>query len=429
MSSYQSTLDFLFTQLPMFQNIGAGAYKPGLGTVECLAKAFGNPHKCYPSIHVGGTNGKGSTAHSLAAILQSAGYRTGLFTSPHLLDFRERIRVNGHMIDKEDVVDFVDRYNMLGLDMSPSFFELTTVMAMEYFARNNVDIAVFEVGLGGRLDSTNIISPILSVITNISKDHVALLGDTLEAIAIEKAGIIKPGVPVVIGEASHKGVRDVFLNTASENSASIVFSDCNVPFSRAMHIKNGISYHDTPFGDVVECELSGECQIKNTSTIMNAVLQLRKLGMEIPDKAVVTGLADVTHLTGLAGRWMRVSDSPTVICDTGHNVGGWEYLSATLADIPELHVVLGFVSDKDVSGILGMMPRHARYYFTSASVCRALPADALCTQAKEFGLEGEIYQSVEDAYYAARGVASENATIFVGGSTFIVADFLALKDV
>lgn len=422
--TYQEALDFLYVQLPVFQRIGADAYKPGLDTSLRLAEAMGNPHRSFKSVHVGGTNGKGSTSHTLAAILQQSGYRVGLYTSPHLVDFRERMRVDGEMISREEVVDFVGRYLAAGLDLHPSFFELTMMMAFEFFKRREVDVAIIEVGLGGRLDSTNIITPELSVITNISFDHTQFLGDTLEKIAAEKAGIIKPGVPVVIGESAGS-VREVFAGKAALENAPIRYADDAPLYDEAVTDGMVIRYHGTPYGDL-RGELSGECQKKNTATILNAVDELAGMGWNITPEAVRRGFADVCGLTGLMGRWMKTGDSPLVICDTGHNSGGWEYLSRQIASCPgRKHIVIGFVNDKAIDHILGMMPREATYYFTRASVDRALPAETLAAQAEKTGLKGEAYSTVDEAVEAAIGNAGEGDTVFIGGSTFVVADYLA----
>lgn len=426
---YQEIIDFLYNQTPQFQQIGAAAYKPGLHTVIALAQAFGNPHRKLKCIHVAGTNGKGSTAHSIAAVLQSAGYKTGLFTSPHLVDFRERIRINGQMISHEEVTEFVDSYRAAGLDCSPSFFELTTVMAFDWFAKNDVDFAVIEVGLGGRLDSTNIITPLLSVITNISFDHMAQLGNTLAAIASEKAGIIKPGIPVIIGEAENE-VREVFLNKATECGSPAIFASETKPAGK---VELSTGPEGTPVltsqaFSGIRYELTGLCQTKNLQTITAAIIQLRRLGIVIPDDAVRRGLAHVNELTGLKGRWMKVSDNPLIICDTGHNIGGWQYISRQLSDYPgDLIMVIGFVNDKDITHILPLMPKRARYIFTRASVPRALPAETLASQAKELGLEGNTAPDVDSAMKNAREIAStlHEPMIFVGGSTFIVADLIS----
>ena len=425
--TYKDTLNYLYTQTPMFQSIGAGAYKPGLDTVKSLSSMFGNPHKQLKTIHVGGTNGKGSTAHTIAAILQSAGYKVGLFTSPHLLDFRERIRVNGEMIGKENVVDFVDRFIASGGEkLRPSFFELTTIMAFEHFAKSDVDVAVIEVGLGGRLDSTNIISPDLSVITNISKDHTALLGNTLPEIAAEKAGIIKEGVPIVIGESSGD-VRKVFSEAAEKNHAPIYYADDMRAFSNVKQTDDSIIYSTSKWGDL-KGELCGDCQIKNAATILCALDRLGECGYKISAEAVSNGFGNVCSLTGLAGRWMKLSDNPTVICDTGHNTGGWQYLGKRLEAYGDsLHMVIGFVNDKDISGILSTMPKAACYYFVKPSVERGLTSDRLSEIAKAAGLCGETFETVEDGYKAAHSRMKEGDTIFVGGSTFVVADMLAFN--
>lgn len=423
---YLETLDYLFTQTPMFQSIGAGAYKPGLQTVETLSEMFGNPHRDFKTIHIGGTNGKGSTAHTIAAVLQSAGYKVGLFTSPHLIDFRERIRVNGKMISESEVCEFVDRFLKRGGEaLHCSFFELTTVMAFEHFAKSKIDVAIIEVGLGGRLDSTNIITPELSVITNISLDHTALLGHTPEEIAREKAGIIKDGVRVVIGE-SEGAVREVFRLTAAERHAPISYADDLKIFQSAEPSDNCIIYHKTPWGDITG-ELCGDCQIKNTATIICALQHLSENGFDIDAGAVAKGFANVCELTGLAGRWMKVSERPTVICDTGHNVGGWSYLAERLRSFGDkLHIVIGFVNDKDVSGILTMMPKFARYHFVKPSVPRGLDAGELSRQAASVDLKGTVSESVEEGYKIALYQAKEGDTIFVGGSTFVVADLLKI---
>lgn len=423
MSEYSDTISYLFSQVAMFQNVGAEAYKPGLHTTLSLAEAFGNPHKAFPAIHIAGTNGKGSTAHTIAAVLQAAGYRTGLFTSPHLIDFRERIRVDGEMISEEGVVDFMRRYRSMGLKLAPSFFELTTIMAFDWFAMMGVDVAVIETGLGGRLDSTNIITPELSIITNISYDHMALLGDSLPQIAYEKAGIIKPGIPVVIGEADDPEVKEVFADKAASEGSPIVFADESAAFASATPDKGFIHYASTPFGDIYGA-LCGECQKKNTATILRSLEALCKKGFAISDSHVRRGFKEVNTLTGLAGRWMIVGEKPRIVCDTGHNTGGWKYLSETLSDIHGLKMVIGFVNDKDITGILSMMPRHATYYFTSASVRRALDADTLALLGREAGLKGEAYTSVEEAYKCALADSAQTDTIFIGGSTFVVADFL-----
>ena len=425
MKEYNEAIEFLYTSMPMFQRVGASAYKPGLDTVKMLDDKFGNPHLKYKTIHIAGTNGKGSTAHTLAAILQSAGYRVGLYTSPHLVDFRERIRVNGTMISHKAVVDFVNRYRAMSLNCHPSFFELTMTMAFEYFAREKVDIAVIETGLGGRLDSTNIITPIMSIITNISFDHTAFLGDSLKSIAGEKAGIIKPSIPVVIGEA-YGEVRDVFAQKALEQNSPIFFAQDEQRFAGVDSLDDGLLYRATRYGDIVG-ELVGDCQPKNAATILTALPLHEAQSLSITPKAVKEGFAHVTILTGLMGRWMTLQRNPHVVCDTGHNVGGWEYISRRLHSIEgTLHMVIGFVNDKDVSHILEMMPKTAKYYITNAAIERAMPATQLAEIATQCGLLGEQYPSVEEAYNAALAKAAPADTIFIGGSTFIVADLLTL---
>ena len=410
--SYQEAIEYLFNSAPMFQNIGAGAYKEGLDNTRLLDRDSGHPHRSYMTIHVGGTNGKGSVSHTLAAILQSAGYKVGLYTSPHLVDFRERIRVNGEMITEERVVRFVEQLKASprgGMEGACSFFELTTALAFKYFEEAGVDIAVIEVGLGGRLDCTNIITPILSIITNISFDHVQFLGDTLEKIAREKAGIIKEGVPVVIGETNGNiEVRSVFELTANRLHSRIYFAD---------------ELHHEP----VESELKGDCQVRNTQTILTALDCLRENcpDLHISEKAVREGFLNVCKLTGLMGRWQTLSQKPLVICDTGHNVGGWEYLSKQLDRMPRpLHIIIGMVSDKDVTHVLKMMPRDAQYYFTQASVKRAMPVEQFAAIGKQCGLTGNSFPNVAVAYENALQNVG-NGSIFVGGSTFIVSDLLS----
>lgn len=413
--TYSEATEYLFTSAPLFQNIGAGAYKEGLGNTETLDSHFCHPHTKYQTIHVAGTNGKGSVSHTLAAILQSAGYKVGLYTSPHLVDFRERIRVNGKMIPEERVVRFIEEERAFFEPLHPSFFELATALAFKYFEETGVNIAVIETGLGGRLDCTNIIKPILSIITNISFDHVQFLGNTLEAIAGEKAGIIKADTPVVVGETGgNTEVRRVFADKAKEMHSPILFAD------ELSHPK-------------VEGELKGYCQKKNTQTILTALDFLRgtanghsdRATLKISEKDINNGFMHVCELTGLMGRWQTLSEKPLTICDTGHNVGGWEYISKQLDHTPgRLHIVIGMVGDKDVRKVVAMLPKRARYYFTQASVKRAMPATEFAEIAKEHGLEGSVYDSVVEAYEEAKQQASENDTIFIGGSTFIVADML-----
>lgn len=428
-SRYREAIDFLFNSFPAFHDKGAGAYKPGLERTRALAGEFGNPHRGLDVIHVGGTNGKGSTSHTLAAVLQSAGYRTGLFTSPHLVDFRERIRIDGRMISREEVIDFVDRFRRSDFQEGPSFFELTTIMAFDHFARNGVDIAVVEVGLGGRLDSTNIVTPRLSVITNISRDHTMFLGDTPEQIASEKAGIIKPGVPVVVGRASG-GVRAVFERKAVECGSPILFAFERLTGVSAARSGDGWLYSDTPFGEIFG-ELSGDCQPENARTVMASVELLRNQGLDIGDDAVARGFASVAGMTGLMGRWMTVGSSPRIICDTGHNEDGWRFIASRLHEIPgRKRIVVGFVSDKDVAAILNLMSEigNSTFYLTRPSVERAMPVGELAEKCRQAGIEGRLFATVGEAVKAALADCGDDDTVFVGGSTFVVADFLSYSD-
>lgn len=423
--NYQETIEYLYSQMPMFSRTGGDAYKEGLETSIALDELFGQPHKSFRAIHVAGTNGKGSTSHLLASVLQQSGYKVGLYTSPHLIDFRERMRVNGEMIPEEDVIDFVERYRNSGFEGTPSFFELTTMMAFDFFSRANVDFAIIEVGLGGRLDSTNIITPEMCVITNISFDHTQFLGDTLEQIAGEKAGIIKAGIPVVVGEAKGE-VRNVFAQTAEQVGAPILFAeDCPqiVMYSR----ENDTLILETSKNGILRDQLSGDCQLKNANTVLNAIHALQSIGVEIPENAIKEGFERVCEISGLMGRWMLIAKEPRTICDTGHNVAGVQYIVKQLAKekYNTLHIVLGFVKDKDITHILEMFPRYATYYFTNAAIPRSMPAIELKALATARGLDGNHYSTVEEAYNAASEAASSDDMIFVGGSTFVVADLLA----
>lgn len=422
--NYEETLEYLFRQLPVFQQIGSAAYKPGLQNSEALDEYFGHPHRKFHTLHIAGTNGKGSVSHLLAAILQLNGYKTGLYTSPHLVDFRERIRIDGQPISREEVIDFAQKHVPPTLHIHPSFFELTMMMAFDYFARQAVDVAVVEVGLGGRLDSTNIITPDLCVITNISYDHVQMLGHTLPQIAREKAGIIKSGIPVVIGEAQGE-VKQVFLDKAREVGAPIFFAEECVRFDSARQSTRGWEF-DTPEFPHLVGELGGLCQEKNAATVLTAVARLRELGYHISDESVYEAFAHVTRLTGLMGRWQQLQSSPRLICDTGHNTGGMQYIARQLRNerYDTLRIVIGMVNDKDISGVLTMLPREAVYYFTRASVPRALPQDQLEVLATRAGLKGKSYPTVKEAVTAAQKESRPEDLIFVGGSTFIVADLL-----
>lgn len=410
---YQNTLSYLYNSAPMFQQVGSSAYKEGLENTLALDEHLGHPHHSFQSIHVAGTNGKGSCSHTIAAILQEAGYRVGLYTSPHLVDFRERIRVNGQPISEEYVIRFVEKERSFFEPLQPSFFELTTAMAFRYFADEKVDVAVIEVGLGGRLDCTNIICPDLCIITNISFDHTQFLGDTLEKIAKEKAGIIKTDIPVVIGETTPE-TKPVFLKKAQEVDAPIYFAEEN----------DREDYPD------IECELKGLYQRKNTRTILTALPLLKEAGYRLDEQSVRSGFAHVVEQTGLMGRWQKLQDSPTLICDTGHNVGGMTYIVEQLRQqsYRQLHIVIGMVNDKDIRGVLALLPKEATYYFTKASVKRALPENELQDLAATTGLQGTCYPDVSTAVLAAQKESLPEDFIFVGGSSFIVADLLANRD-
>ena len=422
--SYEETINYLFTSAPLFQNVGGDAYKEGLYNTYQLDEHFGHPHKRFKTIHVAGTNGKGSCSHTLAAILQASGLKVGLFTSPHLVDFRERIRVNGQMVSKQYVIDFVQEHRSFFEPLHPSFFELTTAMAFKYFAEAEVDVAVVEVGLGGRLDCTNIIMPEVCVITNISFDHVMFLGNTLAKIASEKAGIIKREVPVVIGEVVDE-TRPVFEQKAQEMKAPIHFAEEeDEVLEYNFNDKDGINYLTKRYGSI-EGELGGYCQRKNASTILCAVSRLRERGFSLSDADVREGFAHVCEMTGLMGRWQTLQTEPRVVCDTGHNTGGFEWIVQQLNNVEvPLHIVFGMVNDKDISGVLAMLPKNATYYFCQASVKRALPHDEMRKQAAAAGLEGESYPTVLEAYQAALAHAHKDDFIYVGGSSFVVADLL-----
>ncbi len=426
--TYAGTLEYLYGQMPEYQRIGHIAYKPGLDNSHRLDKIFDHPHRKYKTIHIGGTNGKGSTSHLLAAILQKAGYKTGLYTSPHLVDFRERIRVDGEMISKKYVMDFVQKYKEEFEPVMPSFFELTMEMAFLYFAEQEVDVAIIEVGLGGRLDSTNIISPDLSVITNIGLDHTQYLGNTLEEVAAEKAGIFKTDTPALIGEAGNEGLRHVFIDSAAAVGAPLIFSEESVNGFRAVRQGAGWVFQSDDFPQVVGT-LGGFAQEKNARTVLAAVVELRKLGYTISDKAVVSGFEQVVQLTGLMGRWQTLSENPKVICDTGHNAHAMQYIVEQLnkETYETLHIVFGMVNDKDISSVLSMLPKDARYYFTRASVDRAIDAKELSEEAAAFGLLGEYFPTVSHAVAVAKEAAAANDVIFIGGSSFVVADILAAK--
>lgn len=423
--NYQETIEYLFNSTPVFEKIGAKAYKPGLQTTETLDKHFGHPHRQFKSIHVAGTNGKGSCSHTLAAILQSEGYKVGLFTSPHLVDFRERIRVNGECISEQYIIDFVEKERRFFEPLHPSFFELTTALAFKYFAEQKVDIAIIEVGLGGRLDCTNIITPILSIITNISKDHTQFLGNTLTDIAGEKAGIIKPGVPVIIGEDLPE-TRPVFQQKAQKENSPIIFAqdENQQEVQKAEHINGKMEYTTRTWGKLTG-ELCGDYQAKNMNTILNAIKYLTLVKNK--GTSIKYGISHVTELTGLMGRWQKIQDKPLVICDTGHNVGGWQYLAPQIKAqaCRQLRIVFGMVDDKDVTTVMKMLPKDAIYYWTQATTKRAIKVEKIAELGTSLGLNGNVYPSVNKAFKAAQADAAEDDFIFVGGSSYIVADFLS----
>lgn len=413
--TYQEAIDYLYNSAPLFQNIGAGAYKEGLSTTIALDEHFGHPHRSYKCVHVGGTNGKGSVSHTLAAALQKAGYRVGLYTSPHLIDFRERIKVDGKEIDKDRVVKFIEEERNFFEPLHPSFFELTTALAFKYFEEMHVDWAVIEVGLGGRMDCTNIIVPKLAVITNISMDHMQFLGNTLTKIAGEKAGIMKHGVPTIIGEAGDRNVREVFIN-------------------RSIKVVCPIYFAEEEYFPYREGALKGYCQEKNQQTIRAAAALLK-----LKDEDVEYAIDHVVEMTGLMGRWQQVKEKPLTLCDTGHNEGAWQYLGVQLGNLTKsrqqscnqqvtLRIIIGMVSDKDIHTVLSLMPREAFYYFTQSSVQRALPAETFAEMARETGLQGKVYHTVTDAVKAAYEDSAENDIVFIGGSTFVVADYMKSCD-
>jgi len=432
---YQQTIDHLYTQLPMYSRIGAAAYKEDLHNTIALCQAIGDPHTKFKSIHIAGTNGKGSTSHMLAAILQQAGYKTGLYTSPHLKDFRERIKINGEMISQEFVVDFVERTGTISDQIKPSFFELTVAMAFDYFEKEQVDIAIIETGLGGRLDSTNIITPILSIITNIGYDHMDILGDTLEKIAAEKAGIIKPNVPVVIGEYLPE-TKTVFLDKANEVNAPIYFSQEEYIISEVNYTAEALTC------DIIDTllkmplsyklDLNGLYQAKNLCTVLCAEGILLDQDFLIDDEDTHIALSNVKALTGLYGRWDVISNKPTIILDVAHNEDGIKQLIHQLSVVGSqspagrpssvLHLVMGMVKDKDISKVLSILPKDARYYFSNAHIERAMPYEDLLEKAKPFGLNGESFDDVNMAINAAKQAAAADDLIIVCGSVFLIAE-------
>ena len=404
--NYEQTLDYLFSQLPMYQRVGESAYKVDLSNTHLLCKVLGNPEHQFKSIHIAGTNGKGSTSHMLASVMQEAGFKVGLYTSPHLRDFRERIKINGKMITEDEVISFVEEYKCKFEEINLSFFEWTVGLAFDYFSDQKVDIAVVETGLGGRLDSTNVIKPEMSIITNIGIDHTQFLGGTLELIATEKAGIIKTKTPIIIGETQEE-IKTVFNQKAKELGAPIYYAD---------------SGNFQPY----QTDLKGNYQQKNLQTCLSAIQILKEQGWKILEKDIKNGLINVVKNTDLLGRWQVLGESPLIICDTGHNKEGVNEIVAQLAETPhkDLHVVLGAVNDKSIDNILGILPKEAKYYFCQADIPRALDVNELFKIAQEKKLIGNKYSSVLDALDSAKKTASIEDLIFIGGSTFVVAEVL-----
>ena len=425
--NYNETLNWMFNKLPMYQRIGASAYKADLNTTIEIINYLDNPQDSFKSIHIAGTNGKGSTSHSLASVFQEAGYKTGLYTSPHLRDFRERIRINGEMIPENDVVDFIEKHKDKLEELELSFFEMTVAMAFDYFRKEKVDIAIIEVGMGGRLDSTNVIKPELCVITNISLDHVKFLGENEEQIATEKAGIIKPETPIVIGE-TQKDSKNVFINTAKEKNSPIFFADqimdCRKDNTYSIEYqKFDIYKNETTYLKDVKYPLLGNYQKKNLATVICA-LDILKESFKIDGTHIINGLANVIKNTGLMGRWQVINRNPLAIADTGHNVAGINEVNKQLAETKynKLHFVLSVVNDKDIDGILQLLPKDAEYYFCKADIPRGLSVNILAEKATNCGLNGKIYDSVRHAYSTALENAKEGDLVFVGGSNFTVAE-------
>jgi len=425
---YQATLNHLYQQLPMFQRVGSTAFKKDLTNIIALCEQLGQPHEKFPSIHIAGTNGKGSTTHLLGAMLQASGLKVGFYTSPHYKDFRERIKINGKLIGKRQVVNFVEKHTEVLEKIKPSFFEITVALAFDYFAQQKVDIAIIETGLGGRLDSTNIITPLLSVITNISFDHQQFLGDTLPLIAREKAGIIKSKVPVVIGE-TQKATKAVFEDKAKAQKAPIVFADKNISV-----VEREVKAHHTQYyvkGRVynfnnLSVNLMGNYQQKNICTALQAIAVFNEISdfPKVTESHIQEGLANLKERTYFLGRWQKLGAEPTIICDSGHNQAGVKLILQQLGKMyyEQLHFVIGMVNDKDIGKILKMLPKHARYYFVKANIPRGLAADILQAKAKEYGLKGRRYSSVKNGLRAAKRAAIASDMIFVGGSTFVVAE-------
>lgn len=423
--NYQETLNYLYNSTPVFEHVGAVAYKEGLQNTLALDEHFGHPHTKYKTIHIAGTNGKGSCSHSIASILQEAGYKVGLYTSPHLVDFRERIRVNGKCISKERVIKFVAEEKDFFEPLHPSFFELTTALAFKYFEEQKVDIAIIEVGLGGRLDCTNIISPILSIITNISFDHTQFLGNTLAKIAAEKAGIIKKGTPVIIGEANEQ-TRPVFNTKAKELDTKITFAEDDAIVVSSTTIAKGGRNYILRNGSHLIGELSGDYQEHNMNTILCACNILKQINIIKGDDFIIKGLANICKNTGLMGRWQTIQTKPKVVCDTGHNVAGWNYLAPQIKHqkCNQLRIVFGMVDDKDIDSVMELLPKNATYYWTQAETKRAIKVEKVAELALQHDLNGKMFNNVKDAYTKALNDSAADDFVFVGGSSYIVADLL-----
>ena len=418
----------MYSSLPMFQRIGGAAYKADLDNTVALMNVLNSPHRNFKTIHIAGTNGKGSTSHILASILQEMGLKTGLYTSPHLRDFRERIRINGEMISETYVVDFVEKHKTAFERIMPSFFEMTVGMAFQYFSDERVDIAIIEVGMGGRLDSTNVITPELSIITNIGFDHTMFLGDTLGKIAVEKAGIIKSDVPIVIGQTQRE-TKPVFNEKALQEKTSIVFADQRYKIFKQKNAVEGgffadVTKNDQPYIRNLYCPLGGNYQLHNLATVLQSIEILNTKNFDIKEKEICDGIKNVVANTGLKGRWQVLNKKPLTICDTGHNKDGITYVTEQLKEISykRLHFVLGTVNDKDINAMLALLPKEAAYYFSKPDIPRGLEVDILYEEAKKMQLSGEKYNSVSEAYRAACAAADDEDLIFIGGSNFVVAE-------
>ena len=431
--NYKETIQFMYNALPMFQREGKAAYKANLNNSIAFDNYLNNPHKNYKTIHIAGTNGKGSTSHILASVLQEAGYKVGLYTSPHLKDFRERIRINGNCVKKEFVIDFIKQHKDFITKQKCSFFEMTVFMAFEYFKEEKIDIAVIETGMGGRLDSTNLIRPEISIITNISKDHMQFLGNTIEKIAIEKAGIIKENTPVIIGE-SNKEYNAVFKKIANNKNANIYFANeqLNIPFvlkTLKNRLKFNIYKKDKILFKDIELDLLGEYQQKNSITAIYTILQLQKK-IKISTENIYKGFKSVIKNTELLGRWQITGNNPLIVCDTGHNEEGIKYVVKQINNtaFKQVHIIWGMVNDKSIKKILQLLPIKANYYFTKAQIPRAMDEKELLKQAQQIKLKGNSYNTVKEAIKKALQKADKNDIIFIGGSTFIVAEALSYWD-